>query len=448
MLQLTEEFKRQLDLFWKKEGSVLMEEYLRIFASTPETGYKEKQTSDSFVRIVESLGLTCEKNLALTGVRVRVRGEKPLPKSASSLFPGKIAWFAELDAIPCPGQKYWPVAADGATHACGHAVQMAVMVTALTFFARSNTRQLFSGEIVFWALPAEELIELEDRLALVKEGKISQLSGKQELLSLGEFKELDAALMFHALPDIADNEIHLHSPAMGFVSKEVIFHGKASHAGGAPEQGINALHAASLAWQAIQCLREGFRDEDRVRVHGIYTSSGGAVNVIPERVSQEWVVRAAEIPAMQQANHRVNCAITHAALAIGARAEITDRPGYLPLHQSETINKLLAEIAANRDIHVVWGHPFPGSTDLGDVSAVLPVVQVSIPGYASPLHSQDFRVTNKEAAYKLPYQLLSEAVFNILVNKEILQEIRQREGLKKWDDYVQIWSSILPVASK
>src|SRR5207245_1775528 len=77
----------------------------------------------------------------------------------------------------------------------------------------------------------------------------------------------------------------------GCIVKTVRYVGRASHAGGAPHQGVNALYAAHIGLAAINAIRETFRDEDTIRVHPIITHGGSQVNVIPGEVRLETYVR-------------------------------------------------------------------------------------------------------------------------------------------------------------
>lgn len=412
------------------------------YTSCPETGFREERTAALFAEEVRGLGLEPETGLAMTGLRVRLQGKVKTPEGVKRPC---LAWIGELDALPCPKQEHFPVSDRGVTHACGHGIQMAVLSMGLRFFVQSGVLEHLAGDLVFYAVPAEELIELEYRLKLKEEGKLKHYcSGKQELIASGLFEGIDFAFMFHALPDQPDDLVTLQSPSLGFISKTVDFIGKASHAAGAPEQGINALHAANLAWQAIQCLREAFRDEDRVRVHGVVLRGGEAVNVIPDLVSYEMVVRAATLEPLKAVNEKVNTAITHAALAVGARAKIRDLPGYLPMEQNEPMNRWFEAICASEGLRTEWGAPFPGSTDMGDLGTVLPVVQLSIPGYASPLHSKDFRITNFAAAVELPCRLLSEAAYAWLSDggEEARRIISSKKRLTV-EEYQELWPDIL-----
>lgn len=415
---------------------------VKNYSSQPETGFREWETVAHFLEVAKELGLEVKTGLARTGAAVRLRGGGEIPEGRRR---PAVLWIAELDAILCPRQLHWPVSATGATHACGHAIQMAVMTEGLRFFSQKEILEKLSGDIVFLAVPAEEMIELEFRLDLLKKGEISALSGKQALILDGFFDNIDMALMFHALPDRSEDLV-LQSPALGFISKEVIFHGKATHAAGAPEQGINALHAANLAWQAVQCLREGFRDEDRIRVHGIMTQGGLAVNVIPDRIEMEWVVRAKDVERLKETNRKVNRAIRYSAMAVGAEAEVIDRPGYLPMEQAEELNHLIARRAKKMGWSYSWGDPFPGSTDMGDLCQILPLVQVSVGGYAAPLHSEQFRIVDEEKALYHPFQILTSTILDLLSEGgREAQRIMLAHPRRETVTYRKLWEEILQV---
>ena len=132
-----------------------------------------------------------------------------------------------------------------------------------------------SGSIVLIAVPAEEYIEVEYRYGLVKSGELEFMGGKPELIARGEFDDVDIAMMIHTHSRPDENGMaSVTESNNGCVVKLVRFIGRAAHAGGSPEMGINALNAALVAINAINALRETFRDEDSIRVHPIITRGG------------------------------------------------------------------------------------------------------------------------------------------------------------------------------
>src|SRR5262249_18029589 len=150
----------------------------------------------------------------------------------------------------------------------------------------------------------------------------------------------DIAMMVHATAREEDGELAVGGTNNGMVAKFVRYIGRASHAGGAPDQGINALSAMRVALAGIDAIRETFRDEDHVPVHPIVTRGGDVVNAIPAGVRLEMFCRGASIEAIEQAHLKVDRALKAGALAVGAAVEITTLPGYLPLYHDPNLVSL------------------------------------------------------------------------------------------------------------
>src|SRR4026207_29332 len=106
--------------------------------------------------------------------------------------------------------------------------------------------------------------------------------------------DVDLGMMIHATPRREEGNLAVPMSNNGCVVKTVRYIGRASHAGGAPHMGVNALYAANIGLMAINALRETFRDEDTIRVHPIITHGGSQVNVIPGEVRLETFVRGQE----------------------------------------------------------------------------------------------------------------------------------------------------------
>ena len=105
--------------------------------------------------------------------------------------------------------------------------------------------------------------------------KFGLLSGKQELIRLGAFDDVDMAMMVHTSSSAEDSKFSVGGTSNGHLVKHVRFIGRAVHAGGAPHRGVNALQAAVVALNALNAQRETLRNEESVRLHGIVTSGGG-----------------------------------------------------------------------------------------------------------------------------------------------------------------------------
>ena len=274
----------------------------------PELGFKEHRTADKVQEVFTDLGLEFDSGLGLTGVKAVLRGGRPGPT---------VALMGELDALQVPGHPRANPDTQAA-HACGHNAQIAGLMGAAVGLQNAGIAEELAGNVVFLAVPAEEYVEIDYRLGLVREGKTSFLCGKQELIKLGHFDDVDMAVMIHTKSPAREDGTHgVGISSNGFLAKTVTFRGVAAHAGGAPEQGVNALYAAQLALAGINSHRETFRDEDCVRVHPIVTKGGDLVNVIPSEVRLETYVRAKRAEAIQAAAARGRPSVDGLAMLIG-----------------------------------------------------------------------------------------------------------------------------------
>src|SRR5262245_57287567 len=248
----------------------------------PELGFKELKTSALVAEKFRRLGLVVRTGLALTGVRADVSGGA----GAGPTF----ALVGELDALGVAGH---PEAdpATGAAHACGHNAQVAGMLGAAMALHDSGVLAHLTGRVVFFGVPAEEGGDLEWRVGQRERGALEFFGGKPELIRLGHFDDVDLAMMIHTTSRPEDGRACMPLSNNGRVGKLARYVGRASHAGGAPHLGVNALYAANIGLMAINAVRETFRDEDSIRVHPIITHGGSQVNVIPGEVRIETYVR-------------------------------------------------------------------------------------------------------------------------------------------------------------
>ncbi|MFP4457048.1 MAG: M20/M25/M40 family metallo-hydrolase, partial [Clostridia bacterium] len=251
-----------------------------IFAH-PELGYKEFRTAEIVKDLFEDLGLSYRDEIARTGVVALAKGKSDGPN---------VAVMGELDAVVCPDHPH----ADpetGAAHSCGHNAQIAGMLGAAIGLIKSGAIKELDGNVSFMAVPAEEYVEIGFRQKLREQGEIQFLGGKQEFIALGELDNIDMLMMYHSSATGEEVKARVGGTSNGFVGKLVRYIGKEAHAGGAPQNGINALNAANIGLMAIHANRETFKDEDHIRVHPIITKGGDLVNIIPAEVIMETYVR-------------------------------------------------------------------------------------------------------------------------------------------------------------
>lgn len=353
---------------------------------TPETGFKEYKTSDYMAKVFEELGYELTYANGITGFYTVVDTGREGPE---------ILVMGELDSIICPEH---PEAdkSTGAVHACGHNAQCAALVGVAAALKDETIKSKLCGKIKLCAVPAEELLEIEYRNSLKKQGIIKYLGGKTEFLHRGYFDSSDIALLVHTSVIFG-----IKQGSVGCITKEITYKGRAAHAGGNPWDGINALYAANCGINAVNAIRETFKENDIIRVHPIITNGGAMVNAIPETVKLESYVRGSSFEAITNANQKVNRALCGAALSIGANIEINDIPGYAPLKNDKNLVKIAQEACEA----LIPNHKFlelpsisSGSTDMGDLSCIMPTIHPYAAGAVGKGHGNDYKIENPVAA--------------------------------------------------
>lgn len=373
----------------------------------PELGFKETKTAAKVEKMFQSMGIPYEKKLALTGVKGRLKGINAKRT---------VAVLGELDAVICAGHP----AADplsGAAHCCGHNTQLAMLMAVGKALTETGAMRFLAGDVVLFAVPAEEYVEISYRNKLRQEGKLKYLGGKQELVRLGAFDDIDMAMQTHLMTNAGpDSFMRLGSTSNGFIGKLVNYKGKAAHAAMAPAEGINALNAAMLGVMGVNAQRETFREQDYVRFHPIITQGGDLVNVIPEDVRMESYVRAASMEALNESNLKIDRALRAGAAAVGAEVTIQSFPGYMPMRNHQKLNQLFKENARVLfgAARVVEGAHEAGSTDTGDISHLMPTIHSWLGCVSGALHSEAYSVTDLHAAYIKSAQALAMSLIDLL----------------------------------
>lgn len=400
-----------------------------------ELGYKEFRTSGKFKEKMLEIGLPVQEGLAITGVKAFLNPDKK--KNCT------LAVIGELDALRIPSHKYSNKETEGA-HCCGHHAQLTGVVGAAIALSVPEIADKLAGQVVFFAVPAEEYGEVEFKNGLIEEGKIKYGGGKCELIRIGAFDDIDLALAHHL--NERGNRIGSGS-TNGFVSKVIRIKGKAAHAAGAPEKGINALSAATLGLQALGLNRETFRDEDAVRVHPIMTKGGELVNVVPEEAVIETLVRGKSLDAISDASKKTDRSFKAGAMAIGADYRIETMPGYLPGIPQGVPRELIEafdDLTGGNYEEVDLEEHGTGSTDVGDVQHLLPVLTFNTGGMTGGLHQDDFDVTDDETAYILTAKMFAISAYRLLKNEASLAKSVSNDyepKFKNREEYIRYMDS-------
>jgi len=250
-----------------------------------------------------------------------------------------VAILAEYDALP-----------NG--HSCGHNLIACAALSAIV--GLQKVAKNLPGKIVFLGTPAEE-----------------GGGGKIILLDRGALKGVDAAMMAHPFDGEACT-----MPALATRHLHISFHGKASHAAVAPWDGASALSAVIQTFQSVDAARLHIRDG--ARVHGIITNGGQAVNIIPEKTECQFLVRGKTSKYTHEIADRVLRCAEAAALATGTKMSHEVVGGYKNLINNRTMALHYAALSESLGVASPEGREdMPtGSTDMGDVSHVMPSIHV------------------------------------------------------------------------
>lgn len=306
----------------------------RFLHANPEVAYEEHQAADLLAGVLEEHGFAVARGVAGLTTAFTGRTGSGAPR---------IAFLAEYDALP------------GLGHACGHNLIGTAALGAV--LAVKPILDYVPGEVLLVGCPAEE-----------KGG------GKIPLVESGVFAGTDAAMLVHP-----SNRTEMVKLALGMREVTVEFFGKASHAAAAPELGINALDAVVLSYTAIGVLRQQVRSD--ARIHGIITHGGQAPNIIPDHAAARFYVRALDLAYMEELYRRTVGCFEAAAQATGCRVKITpagkDYHPYKPVYSLaemfqrnlESLGEAMDQGPVDRDL---------GSTDVGNVSQVVPTIQPMI----------------------------------------------------------------------
>lgn len=366
----------------------------------PEPGYREFKTSKFLVEKLQKLGLEVKTDLAITGFRADIDTGRPGPT---------VAILGELDSLILPNHKECDPAT-GAVHACGHNMSATSLVGSAIGLLQSGVLDSLCGKIALIATPAEEGIEMDYRKGLIDAGKIGSIAGKSQLIREGVFDDVDIAYMHHASSRYAFND---HN---GAINKKITIRGRSCHAA-SPQNGINAMNGANLALHAIGLMREAYSFDPYIRIHGIITNGGDTVNIIPDTVTMDYMLRAPSVEALVKLNERFDSVVLYAAKAAECEAEIDSLNGYMPLLDDMELGKVMEETVHYLHPGVPYDNNkvfFASCTDMGDVAAIIPGVHGYVPSSSGASHGIDYRISDPYVAY------VETSIINSLMAVELL----------------------------
>ncbi len=396
-----EMISRALDKYEK-----LILEAERHIWKNPEPGYREWKTNAYLKEKYEALGYTLHEAGNIPGFYTDVDTGRPGPR---------VLVMGELDSLIIKSHPECDPET-GAVHACGHSAQSAALLGIAAALKEPGMLDGLCGSIRLCAVPAEEHIEMEFRQSLADAGIIKYMNGKNEFMSRGYFDGCDIAFMVHTTSS-KTKKISCSRGHNGTIAKVFTYKGKAAHAGGSPSRGINALYAANVGLNAVNALRETFPDSEHVRFHPILTEGGTAVNSIPDRVRLESYVRGASFDTIIRENKKINRALAAGAAALGASLTISDRCGTAPMSPDPGLYDLAkgaAEKVLPAENVVFYNSRESGSTDMGDVSCVMPALHPYVSGATGGAHSANYYIIDPYSACVLSAEFQLNVISDLL----------------------------------
>jgi aminobenzoyl-glutamate utilization protein B len=315
------------------------------------------------------------------------------------------------------------------------------------------------GTIRYYGCPAEE-----------------NAGGKAYLVRDGLFDDCDIALTWHP------SNTNMVTPTGSLANFRVFytFNGKSSHAAGAPHLGRSALDAVELMDVGVNYMREHMISD--ARVHYAITDAGGtAPNVVQARAQVLYAIRAPKVQIVKELYERINDIARGAALMTGTSVEIRQVAAYSDYRANEVISKRIGEhmqsllpvgytdeeleyakgfqdsisemalaslkeharafVGKEKAAQVLTSPIFDflaptvtlgsGSTDVGDVSWVVPTAQFSAVTWAAGTPGHAWQVTGQgksSVAHKgmlFAAKVLAATAYDFLTDESLVEAARK-----------------------
>jgi aminobenzoyl-glutamate utilization protein B len=358
-----------------------------------ETGLRETRSAALLADYAEAQGFAVERGVAEMPTAFVANYGKGRPI---------IGIMGEYDALPGISQKAQTTQEafeEGAAgHGCGHNLFGPASLAAAVAIKELIAAGDLKGTIRFYGTPAEE-----------------DVGGKAYMIRAGLFDDVDIALAWHPADEVsADTD-----GTQAMVGLEIEFRGRTAHAASDPWNGRSALDGVELFTHAINLMREHVRPS--VRIHYVIVDGGDVPNVVPDYAKVECWVRDSEHTGVEELVERVRAAAEGAALATGTESTFTNQGGSYgmlvnlegakiihenmgwlgPVKFTEREQEFAREIqretgvepvglkADPKPLDLTRRDPEGGSTDVADVSWVVPTLHLSVTtaAYDAPWHA-------------------------------------------------------------
>lgn len=304
----------------------------------PELGLQEFKAQKALCDYLENNGFKVERGIGSleTAFIATYNSGKPGPT---------VALMAEYDSLPEIG------------HGCGHNIIGTSSSGAAVVLKEVMEKNGIGGVLKVMGTPAEETI-----------------GGKCTMIDEGAFEGIDVALIMHPADASMPDDISFAS-----VNMEYTFHGKPAHSAACPWKGISALNCVIQMFNAVDAMRIHFKDF--TRVHGIITDGGSAHNIITDKATAVFNIRALEYEYLMEVIEAINNCAKGAAMCFGGTVDINQASVIL---KDVRNNKKLVDYVRNNMEFI--GEEYIerdltqgiGSTDVGNVTHHIPAIQFYI----------------------------------------------------------------------
>ena len=355
----------------------------------PEVGLEEFKAAAWLSADLEERGFAVERGIAglPTAFRAVLDSEREGPT---------VALFAEYDALPEVG------------HGCGHN-----LIGAGTIGAAIGVQAVMDqlpGQVQVFGTPAEELVSG---------------GGKVTMLEAGAFSETDVCMMFHPWTEAGV----VVGGNLAFTAFDFDFKGKPAHAAADPWNGINALDGVLLTYMNVNALRQHIRSD--VRMHGIVTNGGEAANIVPERATAHFMVRAPDRERLEDLVLKVKDCARGAALATGTELSIERFTTIDNLRRNRSLQRIIVDNFGLLGEDIKERGRQYGSTDFGNVSHRIPgdhfYVATHTPGinWHSGAVADACLSDQAIAGMLVGSKALAMSAIDLLARPELLEQVRQ-----------------------
>ena len=357
----------------------------------PEEGGTEVYASARLIQFLEEKGFTVEKGIA--GLETSFRAVWERGTGGPS-----IGFLLEYDALR------------GMGHACGHHLQGPGCINAALALIESCKEPF---KLVLYGTPDEEI-----------------QGGKIVMEKEGCFRDVDVMFSYHTG---ANTSVTNTNKALA--PTRVYFHGTPSHASSAPEKGRSALDAMMLAFHGLEIMREHVKDG--CRIHYTILEATGAANIVHASAAAHITLRSPDRRYLEDMVRRMENVVKGACLMTETTADFEYRNVYwnlIPIRQLQSaVMEAAQEIGAEKIRQVDRSSVSGGSTDVGNVSWVVPTVFVSTYYNDAAAHTVEWLNAGKTEKARSSMlsagKIMGLTSLRLITDKQFLEEVKREHRI-------------------